>query len=685
MKNSSNFTSEVLRMLRALNCMTTKIIPRPPDFSDADKKEYDETVAEIRGKPVYNRLVETFEKTIKGDKRAIEFLLSHELSAFTTDPSNLGMEAPTSEGKTYPVVEVVKRSPSDYVWFLGGLSPTALVHDYGELVDKDGKPVEGAIETRRDQIHTLKKGAREAVDPSKKSELMTSITIAEDELKELLKGARHLINMEDKIIVFLEAPVIETWEKLRPVLSHDVFEISYKFTDKTAGGSLKTSHVVIRGWPAVMYLKASRGKEDIIWDEIQSRFTTISPKMSIEKYRAAIIFSASQKGLPGPAFERTMKFEEFKWAERVIKTIGRSLMELKYNARRVSQELNPNMFWVPFYEEIGREFPATEGRNMRDSRRFFTLLQMSAAIEQFNRPYLKIGDAKFIVVVREDYERAVALFFGEAGEEIFSGIPADVVNFFKKVPLAMHKRGEPISISGMVKESKMAFKRAKSAKVIRNRHIGILETSGMMSGETDPEDKRQKVYEVLSEEIIPKNAEIYSLFKNGTYFNAVILESRLNDLLKIFLPEEANTGVGVFDWDGTPLTAAQLWEKYYARNPGILEEYLRTLEMTATEEQPQKVCPESETGGKGHISAKKGGKLEDFEKPPDIPRPAPSLIPVTLQTVIEALEPFRGGGQISKTKLAGIIGTPETAIREFLDELVTRGAIIDRGAMVEVL
>lgn len=115
------------------------------------------------------------------------------------------------------------------------------------------------------------------------------------------------------------------------------------------------------------------------------------------------------------------------------------------------------------------------------------------------------------------------------------------------------------------------------------------------------------------EEIIPKNTEIYSLFANRTYFNTTTLERGLNEILKIFLPEEAN-GSRVCGWDGTPLTSAQLWEKYFANDPGILEEYLRALQKEANGEKPPEIYPESGKDVNGHIFKPKAGTIEEIEK-----------------------------------------------------------------------
>jgi hypothetical protein len=86
----------------------------------------------------------------------------------------------------------------------------------------------------------------------------------------------------------------------------------------------------------------------------------------------------------------------------------------------------------------------------------------------------------------------------------------------------------------------------------------------------------------------------------------------------------------------------------------------------------------SETGGeKGEISAK---EAPSFEHQPKATSSAPEIEPIegaapTLQTVLDALEPFRGGGRVSKAKLSEMTGIPEDALQGYLDELAGRGIL----------
>ena len=89
--------------------------------------------------------IDTVKKTVKREDALIRLILYTGLSAYTKDPLNLGIIAPTSEGKTYAVSEVMKLFPKQEVWMLGNMSPKVLIRDKGILVDKDNQPIQEEI------------------------------------------------------------------------------------------------------------------------------------------------------------------------------------------------------------------------------------------------------------------------------------------------------------------------------------------------------------------------------------------------------------------------------------------------------------------------------------------------------------------------------------------------------------
>ena len=68
----------------------------------------------------------------------------------------LGIIAPTSEGKTYPVIQTLRYLPKADVWNIGAMSTMALVRDQGILVDKNNKPIQSEVDGLKWEIRYCK-------------------------------------------------------------------------------------------------------------------------------------------------------------------------------------------------------------------------------------------------------------------------------------------------------------------------------------------------------------------------------------------------------------------------------------------------------------------------------------------------------------------------------------------------
>jgi hypothetical protein len=105
----------------------------------------------------------------------------------TDDPINLGIIAPTSEGKTYPVIESIKVFPKEDVWLIGNMSTKMLVRQKGVLVDVNN-------ELLKPKIKQLKKGienAKKEKDKDRQEELS-------EQLEALTENARTIIELRGK-------------------------------------------------------------------------------------------------------------------------------------------------------------------------------------------------------------------------------------------------------------------------------------------------------------------------------------------------------------------------------------------------------------------------------------------------------------------------------------------------------
>lgn len=195
--------------------------PKPIDVS---------TFEEITTK----ELAKVLDLTIKHDNenKLVSFLCM--LSAYTEDSQlNVSFNAPSSTGKTYIPTQVAQYFPDADVRQFGGASPTAFFHDNASF-DKE-----------RDC---------------------------------------YVTDLERKILIFLEQPNPKLQENLRPVLSHDKKEISYKITDKNQKGSNRAKNIIIRGFPATIFCSAGMRLDE----QEATRAILLSPETSIEKVREGV-------------------------------------------------------------------------------------------------------------------------------------------------------------------------------------------------------------------------------------------------------------------------------------------------------------------------------------------------------------------------------------------------------------
>ena len=73
-------------------------------------------------------VINTAKKTVKREDSLIRQVFYTGLSAYSNNPLSIGIKAPTSEGKTYVVKEVVmKFFPKKDVWVIGSMSPKVIL------------------------------------------------------------------------------------------------------------------------------------------------------------------------------------------------------------------------------------------------------------------------------------------------------------------------------------------------------------------------------------------------------------------------------------------------------------------------------------------------------------------------------------------------------------------------------
>ena len=258
-------------------------------------KSAEDELAEIPNRDYPGFIINAIKREVKRDDVLIRQVFYTALSAYTFEPINLGIISPTSEGKTYTTMKVVQYFPREDVWLIGNMSDKALIRQRGILINSKGESIQKQIDELKDELRNIntadfrlrmvppdpekdrqeyeeeQAGPKKTLEQKVKEQVRNRQAETKKKLDDLLKDAIRLINLQGKILVFLEPPSPRLWDLVKPILSHDDVEITYDYVETNDRGPNETQRVIVRGWPAVIFCSAKDESGLKIWPEIQSR------------------------------------------------------------------------------------------------------------------------------------------------------------------------------------------------------------------------------------------------------------------------------------------------------------------------------------------------------------------------------------------------------------------------------
>jgi hypothetical protein len=445
---------------------------------------------------LFNIYMDHLGRWVKRDWLTRKMVFLTGLSAYSPNPINLFLRGPSSIGKTYTALQTLKYFPKKDVWLLGGLSPTALVHDYGKFVNEKGEEIP-AVDWRGE---------------SRKSEVY------------------YRVDMTNKILVFLEAPHPDTFAKLRPILSHDTLEVSYKFTERTKSGFLRTKHVVIRGWPATIFCTT----DPKYTEELATRSITMTPEMSEAKYEAVITHKGRKVAEP--------------W---LYENPDPMLFRLKECLNDVKEAMAKFEVAIPYGEELALCYPHTLPRDMRDFDKLTSLIQQCTYLHVYQRPWvegLQYNQRKIVLSTLKDFHESLELFKNII-ETTRLGLPGNVVDFYEKVLVALwEERGlgqspdEGLSLTEIAEKWFEVYKTTRAKSTLRINYINPLEQAGLVDEVTNPIDRREKLIRVLEKNLGNTldyfRKQFYGLFKPKRLEEWLKRLLNQNNQIKIKIGEE---------------------------------------------------------------------------------------------------------------------------------------------------
>jgi hypothetical protein len=384
----------------------------PQQEPEIPQEQKDQALTLLKDPDILTKFLQHQDGYLVSDRNIRKLILFICCSAYGDYPLNLSLQQVFSAGKTTTATQTAKYFPN--VWFLGSLSPKALIHqksDFNE--EKDG----------------------------------------------------FIINLQKKILVFLDEPQLETLAMLKPLLSHDQFESEFRFVNKQSGETIK---VVLRGFPAVIFCTT---KSKYIM-EFSSRWFTASPETSTEKIQKVIKAKgekASQTDQPDPDFQ-----------------VWRISFQL------LSKEA-PLKVIIPYANELAQCFRAKKPIDMRFFDLFLALIKATTILHAYQREKDQNGNLNATL---EDYTEAYEVFH-EIERTTVLGIGANVLEFYENIikPLwetEMQGDKNLLSYEMLMWKFEEATEETMSRGTLRDSYLKPLEQKGLIDIEDDPKDKRRK-------------------------------------------------------------------------------------------------------------------------------------------------------------------------------------------------
>lgn len=358
--------------------------------------------------------------TVKRDEPTKTILFLAMLDTFTEEnQQNIALSSETTTGKSYIPLEIVSYFPPSLVQVIGGASPTAFFHEVGKW-DEERKSV--------------------------------------------------IVDLEQKILIFLDQPHWMLLQKLRPMLSHDRKEIQYKITGKT----LKTKNIILRGFPTVIFC-TTRSNPD---EQEKSRFMFLSPSVEEEKIVEAIYLVGEKEGDTDTFRKKLKENKDRNWLKQ------RVLLIYKQNIRDVVIE-DWRKVCKLFLEEHENPIP----RHMRDFPRLMGLIKSHALLNCFSRK--KLPDGR-ILATKEDIKAGFELY-NEVGKPNELGLSPECYRIYITViePLLSEEAG--VDRQTVRNKYYTLYHRQLSNRKLRREILPALESARLISQEKDSEDRRRKL------------------------------------------------------------------------------------------------------------------------------------------------------------------------------------------------
>jgi hypothetical protein len=371
-----------------------------------------------------SEIQEILSTTIKRDNPTKSLLFLTQLLTYTNcEQQNIAMQADSSTGKSYIPLEIAAFFPQDDVKVIASASPTAFFHDSGTW-DEERKAI--------------------------------------------------IVNLEKKILIFLDQPHYMLMEKLRPLLSHDRQELHYKITDRNQKKGLRTKNVFLRGYPTIIFCSAKLNLDE----QEQTRVFLVSPEVEEEKIMESIYLLAEKLG-NRTSFQAMLAADARRsWLQARVEAIKAAHIYevLIDDSESVCKRfLNEHTHLIP--------------RHQRDFPRLIALIKGHALLNYSNRELINDHTIK---ANQEDVNAGFNLY-NRVAKPNEIGLSPHVYDIYQKVIKPHLDPTIGLTRRSIQHEYFQYYHRALNDERLRREILPALEAAGLILQDHDPHDKRKRV------------------------------------------------------------------------------------------------------------------------------------------------------------------------------------------------
>lgn len=523
------------------------------------------------------------------------------LSAYTSNPINLAINAPSGEGKSHVLTTVGNLFPKTDVIYIAGMSSKAIFHKSGYIAikDEDGEYVEVEDELEKlketlpektSELSRMKKGDP-STPPDKIAELENEIDTDKQRKKEIEDNAVKVIELKNKILVFLDTPSSEIFEALMSLLSHDKYEVEYQFVDTSSRTGIKTRTNVLVGWPSVIFAQAIDYTNHPRYQEIQRRFIITNPRMDATKYNSAVDLIFEKNCNPDFVYQQKVVSDEEKdKAREIILNIKDDLLSFSTAAGKPGK----NNTLIPFAHLLKKLIPKTNtAQDMTFTNRLLELTKLLANVYNKKRPYMEIIPAfspdplRIPMAIYSDMLESLSLLNNNVG-----GVRPYVLDWYDNVflnlydsksdPNSKDKNGEKITeqrkgvtTTELIEKSHEVLNKPYTTKQILNEFIYPLYNLGYIDSIKSEIDKRAYIYFPAIKSTGDVGGSLMSKYSN------LFLSDRKNKLFE----DDTGNNVNIITIDDKTQIIFKINEiqRYYSENNHLVILKFADADTTMTE------------------------------------------------------------------------------------------------------